>query len=179
MNTIKYVTTPLRVESGAVSFIHIIVDDMNRFIYQSDDKVFSIRSPFNVMEKDGELSFYTPHIAEINSAVSSRVIALLSDDRFDSPNSLDFLEAIEEAFCSDVDETWAFILDLMSFEDGYLRFDHDPDNEDGRLHPLTHLDICYTTASTYKIGTYLKPCVHYLTKLLQVNDESLYLENKK
>ncbi|WP_122080946.1 hypothetical protein [Vibrio coralliirubri] len=176
MNTIKYATTDVKVEGEVDCYLHIIVDDMNRFVYESKDKIFSIRSPFRVIQNNGELVFYTQHIAQIDSITSSNVLSLLSDDRFESPNSLDFLCLLEETFETEVDHIWAFIIELISFEDGYLRYDYDPDNEDGRLHPLSHLDICYTTASTYKIGTYKRPCVEFFTQLLNNKKESLFLE---
>lgn len=37
-------------------------------------------------------------------------------------------------------------------EDGYIRYDYDPANEDGDIHPLYHFDINYSSAVTYKIG---------------------------
>ncbi|WP_318511768.1 hypothetical protein [Photobacterium leiognathi] len=176
MNTIKYATTNFRVTGEHIYFLHIIVDDMNRFIYESENKVFSVRSPFRVMESQNELTFYTPYIASIDSVITSNVLSMLNDEKFDSPNSFDFLGLIEESFDQDIDEVWPLIIELMSFEDGYLRFDYDPDNANGKLHPLSHLDICYTTASTYKIGTHRKPCVNYLTSLLNNKNEALYLE---
>ncbi|EPO0042217.1 hypothetical protein ACUFBV_003978 [Vibrio harveyi] len=175
MNTVKYVQTDAKVEGDDISYLHIIIDDMNRFIYESEDKVFSIRSPFNINVADGAINFYTKNISKVDSRLSSQIISLLSDENFDSPNSLDFTYLLEETF-GEADEVWAFVMELLSFEDGYLRFDHDPKNEDKRKHPLNHLDICYTTASTYKIGTYNKPCAKYMTSLLSNKVDSMYLE---
>ncbi|EJG1681164.1 TPA: hypothetical protein O4G41_003814 [Vibrio alginolyticus] len=176
MNTVKYATTELRVTGEHKYYLHIIVDDMNRFIYESENKIFSVRSPFRVMGNENELTFYTAYIANIDNAITSNVLSMLNDEKFDSPNSFDFLGLIEESFELDIDDVWPFIIDLISFEDGYLRYDYDPENEKDRLHPLSHLDICYTTASTYKIGTYKKPCVNYLTSLLNNKVDALYLE---
>ncbi|ENO8973964.1 hypothetical protein ACCF52_001530 [Vibrio parahaemolyticus] len=179
MNTIKYVNNSFALRGERNGFIHIIVDDMNRLIFASADKVFSIRSPFYVRQKDGQISFYTDDIAFIDSSITSKVLSAINDDRFDSPNSLDFLYLLEEVFGEgEVDTFWSLMMKLMTFEDGYLRFDHDPEHEDGRMHPLTHLDICYSTASTYKIGTYREPCPIFLTDLLNTKTESIYIERR-
>ncbi|ELS8947692.1 hypothetical protein R6G67_001839 [Vibrio fluvialis] len=177
MNTVKYITTEFKVDNGSSSFLHIVIDDMNRFIYESENKVFSIRSPFNMtMGDEGELVFYTSDIPIVDSAITSKTLLLVADEKFDSPDSMDFISLLEEVFEEDFEQYWLFVKNLLTFEDGYVRFDHDPDHVDGRLHPLTHLDICYTTASTYKIGTYRMPCVQYLRELLNTKTESLYLE---
>ena len=41
---------------------------------------------------------------------------------------------------------------LLKYDLGYIRYDIDPEHENGRMHPLNHLDICLDTAATYKIG---------------------------
>ncbi len=178
MNTIKYAQSTIQLRGSVKNKIVIIVDSMNRFIYESDEKIFSIRSPFNVRNDQGALKFYTKNIEDIDSQISSKVISLINDDRFESSSLFGFYEIIEEHF-SEPDNFWPFIHELMLFEDGYIRYDHDTDNENGRLHPLYHLDVCYTTASTFKIGTYQKPCINYLIQLLDNNTEAKYLEMPK
>ena len=42
--------------------------------------------------------------------------------------------------------------EMFRAEPGYIRFDHDPEREKADLHPLNHVDINYSTYSTYKIG---------------------------
>lgn len=175
MHTIKYVDSYLDIKGTRENFLVINVDDMNRFIYKSENKIFSIRSPFYVKEDKNRLIFYTNHIEEIDSYISSKILTLINDTHFDSPNSLDFIGLLEDIF-GDSDNIWAFVRELLLFEDGYLRYDHDPDNEKERFHPLSHLDICYSTASTFKIGTYHKPCFDYFIQLLDNKLEAKYLE---
>lgn len=177
MNTIKYAISYVDVSTRTNSSIDIIIDDMNRFIYKSENKIFSIRSPFSIREDAGKLIFYSKNISEMTSTISSKIIAFSNDNRFNSPSWGGFIELLDELFI-DADNIWSFIQELMQFEDGYLRYDHDPDHESGRIHPLYHLDIYYTTASTFKIGTYHKPCPYYFTELLNNNVESKYLERK-
>lgn len=175
MNTIKYVHSSIKISHSKNSSLRIIIDDMNRFVFKSENKIFSIRSPFHIREEQGQLFFYTNNIADVDSVVSSRILTFVNDDRFYSPNYLDFIEPLEELF-ENPDRIWAFVHELMIFEDGYLRHDHDPNNEKGRFHPLSHLDFCYTAASTFKIGTYHQPCIDYLVQLLDNKCEAKYLE---
>ncbi|MEX6318744.1 MULTISPECIES: hypothetical protein [Providencia] len=177
MNTIKYVISYVNVSTRTNSSIDIIIDDMNRFIYKSENKIFSIRSPFSIREDEGKLIFYSKNIPEITSTISSKIIAFSNDYRFNSSSWGGFIELLDELF-TDADSVWLLIQELMLFEDGYLRYDHDPEHESGRIHPLYHLDIYYTTASTFKIGTYHKPCPFYFTELLNNNIEAKFLEKK-
>lgn len=175
MTTIKYIISYVKIPGEYSNTIQIVIDDMNRFIYTSENKIFSIRSPFNIKKDDDKLIFYTKNISEIDHFISSRIIELSNDERFHSPNWGEFIELLDELFI-DANRIWPFIHELMLFEEGYLRYDHDPEHENGRMHPLYHLDIYYTTASTFKIGTYHKPCSSYLSELLNNKVESKYLE---
>ena len=47
---------------------------------------------------------------------------------------------------------WPFILALFMYDDGYIRYDYDKENENGKLHPLRHYDIFHASKSTFKIG---------------------------
>lgn len=175
MNTVKYIGTEINIGERTGDYIFISIDDMNRFIYQSDNKVFSIRSPFLVKQEESSLKFYTKNVEDIDNYLTSQVLSLINHDKFDTPSFFEFGEIIEEYF-ENPDKIWSFIMELISYEDGYLRFDNDPDHADERMHPLNHLDVCYSNASTFKVGTYNKPCVNYMFELLNNNIESKYLE---
>ncbi len=47
---------------------------------------------------------------------------------------------------------WNLVLYLLSFDSGYIRYDYDPANSNGKVHPLYHLDVNYNDNATYKIG---------------------------
>lgn len=44
------------------------------------------------------------------------------------------------------------LMELFTFEPSYIRYDYDRKNENGRIHPLNHLDIFYTQSTTFKLG---------------------------
>jgi hypothetical protein len=178
MNTLKYVSSHVEIHGEIDSHLIIKVDDMNRFIYVSPDKIFSIRSPFNVREIDGELFFYTASTPEINSAMTSCVLAFIEENNNSSDCIYKFIDLYEESFEGYEEQAWSLIYQLMIFEDGYLRYDHDPKRADARIHPINHLDVYYTNACTFKIGTYHKPDKDYFMQLLNNKIESKYLEKR-
>ncbi len=49
-------------------------------------------------------------------------------------------------------EYWSIVKSLLTFEPAYVRYDYDPDHEDGEKHPLNHLDIHYANNGTFKLG---------------------------
>ena len=188
MNTIKYIKSTITINRDdwdGKSYIRCVIDDMNRFIYLCPEKIFSVRSPF--MFKDSgtmEIDFYTKAVFDIDQHVTSKVISFIRDNHIDATSPYSLLDSFEENF-DDISQDstpekpydiWLFILDLMMCEDGYIRYDHDQQQENGRRHPLYHFDIGYETASTYKIGSYRSPCPNYLFELLNNKYDSKYLE---
>lgn len=155
--------------------IRFKVNKMNRVIYSSPSKVFSIRNPFNVRYENGSFSFVRKSGESVNSYIISNLALLMKNDKFESGVALEFIEMIQD-FNLDVDEYWVLISELFGFEEGYLRFDHDSRSENGRHHPLYHFDIFYTNASTFKVGAHVPPCGDFLLDLLDVSTESKYLE---
>ncbi|WP_156118692.1 hypothetical protein [Paenibacillus sp. FSL P4-0081] len=51
-----------------------------------------------------------------------------------------------------IDNVWLVMKELMLSEPGYLRYDYDQEHQNGRLHPLHHLDVNYTNHITFKLG---------------------------
>lgn len=67
------------------------------------------------------------------------------------------------------------IVGLLSFNDGYIRYDFDPKNENSDIHPLYHLDIFFNKESTFKIGLPNKYEVNDLISLLDKNKPCRFL----
>lgn len=75
----------------------------------------------------------------------------------------------------DKDLIWEIIKKLLVFESGYLRYDYDIQHEDGRLHPLNHLDINYSSDGTFKIGLIDSINSDEFIDILDINTESYYI----
>ena len=117
----------------------------------------------------------------ITSAICSILFSVfekLSDD--------DTLETVLEKYwetVSDLEITMhdnhlcgKLITFLLSFEPGYVRFDLDETNDTGSVHPREHLDINYSSGSTFKLG--LSKALNYdeLIDILNINSPCHYLQ---
>ena len=113
-----------------------------------ENKYFSIKFPFQIKIEEKEIKFYINNI-ELNSIILSAIrYAFLNIS-----NSIrDILSQIKEEYEQiNIDEIEEIIIAMLLLDDGYLRYDHDAKNENGKLHPLDHLDIFYTNNSV-KLG---------------------------
>lgn len=130
----------------------LVVSKVSRIFLFSNDKYFSLTFPFIVKNDEGGLMFSTRNIADISNKITSDVIGVVaSSDKFDSLDSLDFAESL-----LDFEETepsfWPFLLSLLMYEDGYVRYDYDPKHVNGDIHPLHHYDFFYSSLAACKVG---------------------------
>lgn len=138
-----------------------------------ENKYFSIKFPFKIKIEE-KIKFYINNI-ELNSKILSAIkYAFLNI----SNNILDILCQIEEEYEQiNIDEIEEIIIAMLLLDDGYLRYDHDAKNENGKLHPLDHLDIFYTNNSV-KLGLKDRLSQKNFVKIISKKcDECCYLEN--
>ena len=134
--------------------VRIIVDRSSRIYF--------------VCKEVGELptkyySFVFPFFIQQDSELIDKLIVLLdkgwfSDNNINSDDidkfACDYLDEIDD-YCNVKGTTyeeksniyishWSIIKVLLTFEPSYLRYDYDPEYENGESHPLNHLDIHYT-----------------------------------
>lgn len=128
----------------------IIVEKMSRiFIYQ-DDKYFSVSFPFVVdVDDEGNIFVKTYSGKNLNHKTISEILYILNSSEFNLSRSLiDFY--IDP---NDIDYNTIYLLEeILMHEPSYMRYDYDKKRENGKLHPLYHLDINYSQYSTFKIG---------------------------
>ncbi|WP_353411915.1 hypothetical protein [Arenicella sp. 4NH20-0111] len=131
----------------------LVVSKMNRLFFFSDNKKFTLGFPFSVTESEDGLQFESKFIANVDSRLTSEVLNVLSQERlFENSCSLEFSESLVDV--EDYhDQFMPFLLDLLMYEDGYLRHDKDEENCNGDIHPLFHFDFFYSSISTCKFGT--------------------------
>lgn len=65
--------------------------------------------------------------------------------------------------------------EILRFEPSYIRYDNDPYNENGKLHPLHHLDINYSTYGTFKIGFNNSISSNYFENFQNTNTDCSYI----
>lgn len=144
----------LEIETGETkvsSKMKLIVDKMSRLFFYKDKKYFSISFPFLTTLDDInnviELTTYTGK--RLDSQSISAVISIIDSEHFKlNPSLIDFY--IEPY---GIESSGLMLLEeIFQFEPSYIRYDNDPENEKGKLHPLYHLDFNYSQYSTFKFG---------------------------
>lgn len=158
LNTLKFfISTNIDQNQSNDSNYKVILqveEKMSRFIFTGSNKHFSIICPFKVKEiqydEGRSCSFYFNDL-EISLHFISKVNILLERNSF-GKNFIDFMDDIFKELISTDEEYWSLLNFIIFLESGYLRFDHDPTNQNGNLHPLNHFDIYYTEENTFKIG---------------------------
>ena len=80
------------------------------------------------------------------------------------------LEDTDALFLNDI------IIELLSFNEGYIRYDNDPENEKGSIHPTYHLDIFFSNESAFKVGLSKKHSAGDLFDLLDRNKPCKFLK---
>lgn len=174
MKTIKLVNSKTSVAPNRKrGEITLLISKMSRLFFVSDTKIFSIRFPFFVREDEDGLSISSVYVENIDSRVTSSVISIFSSE-FDFPDILDFAEYIDTSANTDK-QIWHLVRELFFFEDGYIRFDHDPENVNGEIHPLNHFDIFYTDQCSFKVGTHKKLSVEDMIDVLDRETPCRYL----
>ena len=143
-------------DSGEV-WLHICIDKMKRVFISEEGKIHSFYFPFKLIENE-RIMIYSESGIEITSATCTILEAALY--KFFQEDTITIEEVLEAywdtagEFNISLEESCRYgelITFLLSFEVGYIRFDHDPKNATAQ-HPCDHLDINYTEGGTYKVG---------------------------
>lgn len=159
------------------SFIYM--DKMKRIVISTENQLFSIGFPFNV-DIDNVKITYLNNTITINNHILSVIESLINvlDERCSIEEILEKIwedEGFEQASDAEKYAICTLITVLLSYEVGYIRYDYDDVHENGKLHPLNHFDVNYSTNTTYKIGANKKLDIELFLKLLDITSECLYL----
>ena len=138
----------------------LYVDKMSRLFFCVKDKIFSFRFPFyvGVNSEDSSFSISFKDYFEFDSITSSLLLAILEqEDIFNGT-----LENVSEKMLQEIIENeWEninidgiceLVKQLMLFEPGYMRYDHDEEHANGTIHPEHHLDMFFSSNGTMKLG---------------------------
>ena len=178
METIKnFLANQPAEEPNVKARLTICVDKMSRLFcaLEGGKKIFSIGFPFGVSYGNGQYRFLSREGVEIDSGVSSNVIALINSSQiFGEQDFCKFIDPILEL--SEYDpHLWTLMRELMIAEDGYVRYDWDEIRQDGHRHPLHHLDVYYSNSSTFKVGLGQQLDQTSLVSILDIATDCHYL----
>lgn len=132
----------------------IIIDKFQRIFFMSENKIYSLAFPFRVIESKSNNephSFFAGTVL-IDSFLLSNLETLIQEHFTHNNNDFyDFCESMFDTVKVNQD-VWLVLRQLCLIEEGYIRYDFDPNHYDAVTHPLHHLDIFYSPGGTFKIG---------------------------
>ncbi|WP_155640923.1 hypothetical protein [Burkholderia pseudomultivorans] len=160
-----------------IADLSIVVRSMSRLFCElnNGDKIFSVTFPFNSKNVDGRLEFTSREGLLVDSRVSSQILTLIQGNGiFDCVDFNDFIDPIFDATSID-NSLWNLIRELMLVEDAYLRYDKDPAQARGHIHPLHHIDMYYSASGSFKIGLDQQIDKNSLISILSIETDCHYL----
>ena len=151
---------------------------MSRLFYYSKDKYFSFQFPFQLVEN--EFGYYSViyHHTDISSQIISTLVDIFSEeDSLDSLyNILEYGMNKEKELDNIEADLYSLLMYLLTFEPGYIRYDHDIEHANGNLHPEYHLDLYYSSCTTTKIGLNHRLSQEEFINILDSTIDCIYLE---
>ena len=173
------------------AYIKLVIDKQSRlFVYLSRDKYFSFDYSNTV-----EVDLYTKEVKSIYTTTGvnctleliSNAISILNDvkrrrprrrRRVKSDSIIDVCESrdIEDALINM--EAYKLLEYFWAHEPCYLRYDYDPMNSKGSLHPLHHLDVNISVNGSYKIGLQTRLTPAEFENIVNKSTDCYYLIDK-
>lgn len=156
-----------------VSLLRLVVDKMSRLFFYKEKKYFSVSFPFTILLDGNNVAKLTSYTGKsLDNKSISAVISILDNEQFRlNPSLIDFY--IEP---NSIDSIGLFLLEeIFQSEPSYVRYDYDPDNEKGKLHPLNHLDINYSQYSTFKLGFHQEINQAYFENLQNIKTDCSFI----
>lgn len=186
LETIKiFLVGELITENPGKGEVIIKIDKMSRIFFSIKNKYFSFCFPFSI-EKDstGYKIYDSESSINLDLKMVSIMISMFENNLLTKDSIYDFYEQFVDDISvengSNVVEyenfIWIIIKKIIFFESGYIRYDYDPIYENGLLHPLNHLDICYSTKNTFKVGLNDKISMDYFIDFLNIKTECKFLK---
>lgn len=128
----------------------LCIDKMSRLFFYRNKKYFSISYPFSVQVDENEITDISTLTGKsIDSKSLSSVISIIEDSSFKlNPSLTDYYMESDTAEYIGI----SILEEIFQSEPAYIRYDSDPENENGKIHPINHLDINYSSYGTYKLG---------------------------
>jgi len=185
LDAIPLLTFGETIEQATDNYIILRIDKMSRLFFVLNNKFYSFKFPFNVeiVEEQNNPLIYDSttgieisgkNLAALRSAFYELFIERDNQGILDLDSELLFImESFEMKPNKDL--IWGILKKLLIFEPGYLRYDYDEIHENGKLHPLNHLDINYSNDITFKIGIKNKISSDIFIDILDLNTNSYYI----
>lgn len=154
----------------------LIVDRMSRLFFYTPGKFYSVSFPFLIrIEEDGAIKMKTFRGVEVDSqSISASLSVLMDKDFSDHPSTADYCLMTDGKNLFGIN----MLEEILLAEPSYIRYDNDPENQKGKLHPLDHFDINYSSYGTYKVGLEKAIQVEYFEDVLNINTDCSFLDKE-
>lgn len=178
LKQLSYLPNDITNEKGKII---ICIDKMSRVFYEIENKIFSITFPFSLESQENGYKIYDSITdLEINEKMISLLISIFAKKGV-LDNSLEMafdyiIELANEYDYNNIDNIWKILFKLWYMEEGYIRYDYDLIHENGKLHPVNHLDINYSSGCQYKIGLKRNIILDEFKSILDIKTDCAYLE---
>lgn len=155
------------------SKMKLCIDKMRRLFFYKQKKYFSVSFPFSVQIDEDEITDISTFSGKsVDNQSLSSAISILEDSSFNlNPSLTDYyIESDSSDFLG-----IAILEEIFQSEPAYIRYDYDPSFENGKVHPLNHLDINFSSYGTYKIGLYDEIESEYFDDILNIRTDCQFL----
>lgn len=165
---------------SAHAYIKLVIDKQSRlFVYLSRDKYYSFEYSNRV-----EVDLYTKEVKSIYTTTGvnctfeliSNAISILNEVKSDS--IIDVYESRDTEDGQINIEAYKLLEYFWAHEPCYLRYDYDPLNSKGSLHPLNHLDINISLNGSYKLGLQSRLAPIEFENIVNKSTDCYYLIDK-
>ena len=166
---------------NATNKLILVVNEMNRLFFCSDEKMFSVMFPFHVNEYP--LVRFDLDNIPIDSKVLSTLIQFIGSKEYSSDDALDFITPIGNIQEQNNADFWKIVRHLLLYDIGYVRYDDDPEgfkkaSKAGRpkKHPRYHYDVNLDSQATFKLGVFKKVTSDKFIDILDNKKDRLILK---
>lgn len=165
----------------------ISLGDMTRLFFNiNDEKIISFVFPFGIEHINNSFRIYGKQTDTIIDAeVISLLKCILNENMFSTtfyaPDSsmediiMETLEDLEPYNLELYSNIWSILQQLLLFEPGYIRYDHDKKHKRGKFHPEYHFDVNYSNQASFKLGLYNKKKIEFMIDFMNKKSNSLFL----
>lgn len=136
--------------------IAIFTGNNRRIFVKKDNSFFSMAIPFQIIVEEVGISFNSDQTEE---KVSGQFISIMRNCiktvQNQSISHEDVILSLVENFDINITDAMKYydaFVHLISDDHGYFRFDDDPENQNGDIHPRYHFDIFFKNSTSLKIG---------------------------
>lgn len=180
LNAVKAMLTPLPPADHLVASTLVLqIAKMSRLFFVKPQKIYSVNFPFITAEHaEGHLTFSSHAHPSIDQRATSIAIGLLMEMRRQRSGVLDFAANVDEASQADP-HAWDLLLEILTIEDGYVRYDDDLERADGDRHPRHHLDVFYSNQITFKLGLFNTSSQDELVDVLNILTDCHYISRRR